>query len=270
VSQAAEKLAKIIDRSGKGSRRADLILLAMSSTLYRIDSMADDDTLLDAGHLSFNLQPETRALHADGAPLPLKFRVAQPGEIPSVWVIPSGRAYVDRDFALKSAFMETDDYREAVRTRYRLGHIVRAKAQTLADYIANGGEQIFFDERDTYVSTDCFANGEADVEGHSFAYGCTTSVGVDLDLAEALENWLSDAGVEDASLSDLDDVDSILNAYRAWREKQAYRTWMVDLDVIVILDPAKFAIELAEAQAFFVANPSIYPWECPAPVTEEA
>lgn len=222
---------------------------------------------IECGTLHLSFSEETKARFDMNLPIPIHIRAARDGDPVHVWATARGSCYSDKDFARKAAFMDTDEYRDRSKRSSEARTLVKAEALTTEIYLARSPHGwIVLDYIDSYATLDDFENGLLEAENPAWAFGCTETVGIDLDLEDWVQSWLDDNGPEDASPDEsLTEFKPLLDAFDAWRKKQTITTYFPDQNVIVVLDPVRFAAERAEAEAYLLANPSPYPWECSEP-----
>lgn len=261
IRRARERLQKILAASEDGNPKANRALVAAGETIRRLtEDYNQDGVLLDCSYLRLSYTPETLAKAVDGV-VPLIIRAAGDEETPMVFGTPSGRVFADAPFARKSAYMDTDEYRERSRKRLHYGYLINATAVPAADY---KGDMVFIDGQDTYSEPSEAPDYYEGTGELVWAFGTETNVGVDLDFQDWVQSWLEDNAHEDAEASnDLDGFDEIADLVEAWVKKQTLTTYFPDYKTIVVYDQAAFDAALAEAKAWVAANPTSFPWESP-------
>lgn len=199
--------------------------------------------------------------HPVGQPIPLRLKVDS--ENPNCWSTADGkRLFVEKQWAEKSMEMDSDEYKERSQQRVKASRIARAEivtdytglvtttgdeddyAQDVAELLEKHGDRLSW----AGVSDEDIP---AQLPGWAF---CCTEDGFDFDLEGQLESYLEDNHHEDAR-DHLVDEKALWEFFNAWCEKQTLTSYMVDYKRIVVIDPAKYELELAEAKAFLDGSP---------------
>ncbi len=223
-----------------------------------------DETRLDG--LPVNCQFLTVRVpdgHDHTQPIPLRIRVDY--DNPNCFATANGkRVYVEREWAEKSMLMDTDAYRDAISRRAEASRFVKAKIEENWDgwITCTGEEDDYFESVDSLLEryADRVAqwkmpNGRDPSENEikealpAWAF-CTTEEVFHFDIVDAVENYLSDNHHDDARHF-INDWDRLERFWKLWSAKQTNLTsYFIDYSRIVVIDPERFADELANSQQY--------------------
>lgn len=211
------------------------------------------------------MQLDTRQLHiaipADhkGGPIPLLIKHAHDVE-PNCWAMPDGSAvYIEREWAEKSAFMKTEEYRDNIRKRQAASSLVRAVVVENYDgWVTTTGDEddyaeevaALLEKHGDRLAWAGVADADIPAQLPAWAYCCTED-GFDFDLEERLECYLQDSHHESAR-DMLVDEKELFEFWTAWSAKQTLKSYYIDHKRIVVIDRPRYEAELAAAKAYLV------------------
>lgn len=184
-------------------------------------------------------------------PIPILIKVAKDGETPNVFYAPNAERFaVD----LKGAeYLERASTERSPEARERAANIRAAKALIAAPTLtpeewaaSDDWAKWICDGEETYAaSIEELVEHLADIGAATPSY-CyvTTAKGFDFDLEDAIESYLMDEHHEDAECSDLP---RLIDFFNEWKKTETVTTYWPGSTVVVI-DPARFADEIAAAK----------------------
>ncbi|WP_438852628.1 hypothetical protein [Brevundimonas nasdae] len=184
-------------------------------------------------------------------PIPILIKVAKDGETPNVFYAPNAERFaVD----LKGAeYLERALAYHSPEARERAANIRAAKALIAAPTItpeewaaSHDWAKWVCDGEETYAaSIEELVEHLADIGAATPSY-CyvTTARGFDFDLEDAIETYLMDEHHEDAECNDLP---KLIDFFNEWKKTETVTTYWPGSTVVVI-DPARFADEIAAAK----------------------
>ncbi|MCG2662894.1 hypothetical protein [Brevundimonas sp.] len=184
-------------------------------------------------------------------PIPILIKVAKDGETPNIFYAPTAERFaVDlkaAEYLETHAATQTPEAKAHARAVREAKALISAptltpeewsKSEEWADWVCDGEE--------TYASSvEELVEQLADMEVATPSY-CyvTTARGFDFDLENAVETYLMDEHHEDAECTHLD---KLIDFFNEWKKTETVKTYWPG-STIVVIDPARFADEIAAAK----------------------
>lgn len=259
--QEAAEVVKQHDRKGREWVRGslwDAIANEGAARILALETADPTEIDVDLRHIHVRVP-----LDHKGGPIPLTLKYTPEGE-PNLWADEDGGAvHHSREWAEKSAYMKTDEYRENMRKRTEASRLVKAEVVEGYDgwVTTSGDEDDYFDSVEALLERHGDNLAWADVPDDeipsklpAWAFCCTED-GFNFDIEDAIECYLSDNHAEGAR-DWIQDWDGLYAFWKEWTAKQKdLRSYMIDYKRIVVIDRERYEAELAAARAYLAENP---------------
>jgi hypothetical protein len=214
------------------------------------------------GNIRLNARPIQVRVGDDheGGVVPLLIKRCTDDEA-NVWATADGRSvYFSREWAEKSEYMKTDEYRIESDAFAKAKHLVKAVEVPLSEYdgwvTGSGDENDYARDIDELLEKRrdqlAWAGVSAeDIPAHlpAWVHCCTEDV-FDFDIEDAIRCYLDDNHHEDAAdwIKDWKGLDEF---WSTWVDKQKnLRSQMMDNGRIIVIDRDRYEFELAAAKEY--------------------
>lgn len=197
----------------------------------------------------------TKEEEAADAIVPLELRRAEDPSAANVWLhAKTNRLFGTLERAEFSREYETPGYRERQSARTDARRLAAATTVPAAEYggwvylDGYGHNEGYFESVDDLLEwVDCLADpGDDPPARPAWAFACSER-GFEFDMEREIESVLQDYH-EDA-IHQLDGLDEILDAVRAWVARQTLVSYFADHKRVVVIDQVRFEAERAAAAA---------------------